>query len=85
MKVTKITNDRRNRPGYFLIWVWALDEYRWKECPYAFKYEDEYVYFLPAGQEKDKKLVGMAYSKDAAIKDAIKYLEAWLRECGVIN
>ena len=87
MKVLRVedVDVEKGRTGRFRIWVWARDDpFRWKECPFGFKYEDGQVYFLLGGQEPDR-LIGEAQSKDEAVKKAEMFLEGWLRERGGID
>jgi len=85
MKILRVEDDEKGRANRFIIWVWARDDaIHWKDCPYAFQYEEGLIYFVVGGREANR-LVGEAQSRDEAIMKATIYLEGWLRECGAID
>jgi hypothetical protein len=75
-KVKRIEVSQAGSETRMVLWIRCMDEYRMKDCPYAFRWLDQQVTFMFGGWEsKQPRPIGMAQSLEDAKRLASEWLE----------
>jgi hypothetical protein len=78
-KVKRIDISEVGSETRMVLWIPCLDEYRMKDCPYAFTWLDQQVTFMYGGWEsKQPRPIGTAQTLEEARRLASEWLERYV-------
>ena len=78
-KVKRIDVSTEGSETRLVLWIYCMDEYRMKDCPYTFKWLDNQVVFMYGGWgSNDPRPIGIAETLEDAKSLASEWLERYV-------